>query len=355
MKRRIEITEITTDDIFHLRDDGYKDFSYSELVKKLRHIEILNEQGLPFEGKFYYSKTYGTPFTKRLPKKELPRYKALVDFQRRHQFFTIRQFYYHLIQSQDPNIRLNANTTRDSELAYAKTKRLVNRARLAGIIPFNSVLDDTDLLGTPQQFCTIEEYLQKKAEDYRSNWFVYQDCYLEVWLEKKALEGVIYPVTDCYGVYLSCSGKNPTLSQVYSAIQRFKQFNKPMNYILYLGDLDPQGKDMVRWLQEEAFKILEYDDKVEVIPLALNLEHANDPTLNLHRIPSLKGRRSVVEWYKKTYKIDYSIELDALDPTTLRKIVERGILERLDPIEIENRRKADKTAIENVKRKLEEK
>jgi hypothetical protein len=309
--------------------------------RAFKHVRILSEQGLPFVGVAYFSDTFDTPFQRKISDKNLPIYKELVSFQRIHKSFTIRQFYYHLIQCGNPSLGAS----------YEKTKRIVNRARLGGIIPFGSVLDDTDLLGTKQQNLTIEEFLKNKTVEYRSNWFENQDCYVEVWLEKRALERVIFPITDYYGVYLSCSGKNPTWSQVYSAIQRFKEFHKPYNYILYLGDLDPQGKDMVRWLEEEAFRVLEFED-VTIQPLALNLSHANDPKLNLYRTYILKGRKSVREWYQNTFGIDYTIELDALEPNLLRSIVEKGILAKLDAKEIERKRKEDEKQIKQAIGKL---
>lgn len=316
----------------------------------IKHWSILKEQGLPALGNPFFSKTLGTPFKNKISSEDLPRYKELISFQATHRFFTVRQFYYHLIQSKDSSIRLGANDTKESRKSYNKSKRIVNRSRLGSMIPFDSVIDDTDLLGTTQQSCTIEEFLKTKSESYRSNWFENQNCYVEVWLEKRALEGVVSPVTDKYGVYLSCSGKNPTWSQVGSAIERFKAKGKVLNYILYLGDLDPQGKEMVKWLQKEAFKVLEFDH-VFIEPLALNLEHANDSTLSLHRIHSLKGRDSVKKWYKANH-CDYTIELDALDPTTLKNIVEKGILNKLEVKEINRKQQEDKVSIGRMRNYL---
>jgi hypothetical protein len=45
-----------------------------------------------------------------------------------------------------------------------------------------------------QQFCTIDKFLSEMSEGYRSNWFENQGCYVEVWLEKRALEQVIFPI-----------------------------------------------------------------------------------------------------------------------------------------------------------------
>jgi len=305
----------------------------------LKHEEICLKAGIkPIYGRPIKYKNYSTPFKNKLNDEDAFILILLQGFQQTHTSFGVRQFYYYLMQYPDPKYKRT----------YSQVKRIVGRARFGAIIPFDSVIDETDLIGTNQEFDTIVNFLQDEAEDYRSNWFENQDCYVEVWLEKRGLIRVISPATDYLGVYISCSGKEVTWSQITSAIKRFKKFNKTWNYILYLGDFDPQGKHMVDTL-EDRFKILGYS-QLSVIPLALNKEQAEDQTRNLSHNKPLKGK--LKDWFKNKYGVDYYVELDALNPTELRDIVMDGILKYLYIKEIERKRKENETQIKNVKKYL---
>lgn len=315
-----------------------------------RHLQICREQGLSVHNsdEIYNSNTYGTPFKRKVQTRVLPRFKELISTIVNNTKITIRGFYYHLAQSPNPDVRIDISTGEKSTRAYANVMRIVNRARLGGLIPFKSIVDDTDLEGTWQYKIPINQYLTYMTLNYRSNWFEKQDCYVEVWLEKRALKRTVKSTADTLGVLTSCSGKAPTWSQVHSAIQRFKYFGKNENYILYFGDLDPSGKDMYRWLDEEAFNVLRFN-KVELIEVALNPSDVK--TYNLVTLPLKTGSRKqqkLVEWYKDNYYADYGVELDALEPHILKQKVEDAILDKLDIRVIDKKKHDDKQAIDEM-------
>ncbi len=306
-----------------------------------KHFEICEKQKLPVVAEVY------RPFQRRRQKKQLPFYNELIKFVDEHRYITDRQFYYHLVeQPLGSPIRLDVSTARLATNAYAKVIDLTVTCRLAGLIPLDSILDDTALLGTDQYACPIETYLLLQASEYRSNWFEKQKYYVECWLEKRALGRIFQSITDAYGVYLSVSGKYPSLAQVKSAIDRFEDHDKP-KVILYFGDLDPTGKDMPRYLRE-MFPELGCTD-VTIEEITVNVSDVKQ--LDLPRIP-LKSKDKRTEWYMRTFGIDYGVEIDALPPSILRQTIADVIRHFLDIDRIKRKQEEDNKAKERIKKIL---
>jgi len=308
-----------------------------------RHFKICEEQKLPIVDAVY------RPFERRRQNKQLFFYYALIEFQREHRYITDRQFYYHLVeQPLGSPIRLDVSTRRKSTNAYAKVIDLTVTCRLAGLIPMASILDDTDLVGTQQYDCSIERYLINKATDYRSNWFETQPYYVECWLEKRALSRIFASITDEYGVYLSVSGRYPSLAQVKSAIDRFEEHDKP-KVILYFGDLDPTGKDMPRYLRD-TFPELDCSN-VTIQEITVNTSDVEEH--NLPTIP-LKGKDKRTDWYLETFEVDFGVEIDALPPDILRQKIRGSIEKYMDLEKLKAKKEEDTKTKREAIRKLYE-
>lgn len=306
-----------------------------------RHNEICRKQKLEVVDTVY------EPFKKLRQEKQLPFYYALVSFVNEHSNITDRQFYYHLVeQPQGSKIRLDVSTKSKSIGAYSKVIALTVTCRMGGLIHLESILDDTDLIGTQQCYFPIEEYLNRRIEGYRSDWFENQEKYVECWLEKRALSRIFSPITDEYGVYLSVSGRYPSLAQVKSAIDRFNCYDK-QKIILYFGDLDPTGKDMPRYLSETFPKLRCNDVTIEEITI-------NPSDVNQYNLPTipLKEKDRRTRSYKQNFGIDYGVEIDALSPSNLKQIIRGSIEKHLDLGELEKKKQEDKQVKQETKQML---
>ena len=269
----------------------------------------------------------------------------MVSFVNKHKRITPRQYYYHSIQT----LGLDVSTSQKAINTYARIDYIINKARLGGIIPFESIIDTTSLYGTQQYSFSIETFLAYQSLNYRSIWFEKQDCYVEVWIEKEALSRIANEIADTLGVYVSCSGGRNTWSQIHSAIQRFKAMDKEVNWILYFGDLDPTGKDILQWLRE-AFPTLKCYN-VEFEEVALNIKDVEQ--FNLARLPlkSHQRQKKMLQWYKNNY-CDYGTELDALEPNILKEKIQEAILSKLDSDVIKEKQEEDSVAIQNMQNQL---
>ncbi len=94
----------------------------------------------------------------------------------------------------------------------------------------------------------MHHFINNVVPQYSSDRWAGQEYYVEVWVEKDALSGVLNPISRKYHVHLVVNKGYSSASAMYDAKDRFIE---AMNdgkkcVILYFGDLDPSGEDMVR-------------------------------------------------------------------------------------------------------------
>ena len=88
------------------------------------------------------------------------------------------------------------------ESGYAKVQVDLTKMRRAGDLPYSWLTDNTRWQRKPRTFNGVEAALKHTAEFYRKSLWADADCYVEVWIEKDALAGVVYPVTAAFDVPL---------------------------------------------------------------------------------------------------------------------------------------------------------
>ena len=86
----------------------------------------------------------------------------------------------------------------------------------------------------------MQQALKDTARFYRKSLWDDAEAYVEIWLEKDALSGVIYPVTSEYDVPLMVARGYASLSFLSTAADYINDLDKPA-YIYHLGDYDPSG------------------------------------------------------------------------------------------------------------------
>ena len=156
---------------------------------------------------------------------------------------TVRQVFYHLVSD---------GTIEKTEAAYKSTViRLLTQMRLdhdpdpyslniAPTIPFGWIADNTRWMRKPTTYSSVEHALSNVARTYRRSLWESADAYVEVWLEKDALAGVLYQETATFDVPLMVTRGYPSLSFVAEAAEIIGEIDKPA-YLYYFGDHDPSG------------------------------------------------------------------------------------------------------------------
>ena len=200
---------------------------------------------------------------------------------------------------------------------YASVQQAIKKGRLAGIISWDKIEDRTRQPHSAVMWNGIADYMETVLHSYRRNIWLNQPNYFEVWLEKNALYGVVYPTCAKYGVTLQVITGYSSLSTIYDATKRLKSGDT----ILYLGDHDASGLDIERAISD-GFRD---DHGIDVNVKRIGLLYEDIEQYDLPPNP-MKER----DPRTKKYQFDVSAELDAMPPNILVERVNNAIYKHLD-------------------------
>lgn len=229
--------------------------------------------------------------------------KIITEYWQQGYKLTLRQLYYQFV-SRD----LVPNT----QQSYKNIGSIVNDGRLAGMIDWLAIEDRTRNMRENAHWDSPGDIVRACAQQFRHNLWDTQDCYVECWIEKDALVGVIEGVCAEMDVpYFACRGYT-SQSEMWAAAQRFLEREKCGKHtvILHLGDHDPSGIDMTRDIQD---RLSLFGSSVEIDRIALLKSQIDkyQPPPNF-----AKATDARYESYRELYG-DESWELDALEPSTI--------------------------------------
>ncbi len=238
------------------------------------------------------------------------------EFQRQSYRMTLRQLYYQLV-SRDiiPN----------HQKEYAKLSTLLTEARMFGLIDWDFIEDRIRVPKKHGEWDDIPDIVNSAIASYRRDRWQDQDNYVEVWVEKDALSGVLQPITEKHHVHLMVNRGYSSASAMHDSSLRFKiqERKGKTTYILYLGDHDPSGMDMVRDIQD---RMEIFGSKVEVKRIALNMDQIEkfNPPPNPAKITDPRAAKYIEEFGATSW------ELDALSPKDLNILLDKEIQELMD-------------------------
>ncbi len=242
---------------------------------------------------------------------------------------TLRQLYYQFV-SRDilPQRWADKITGSTNNMgSYKNIGTLIAKARIGGLLDWNSIEDRTRYLRGMTRYKDGSEALKKTAKNFHMDWWEEQSYRAEVWVEKEALIDVVAQAADekdCR--YFACKGYT-SLSEMWVAAQRLARIadNGQVPVILHLGDHDPSGVDMSRDIEDRLRMFMnedEYDytglgSKLIFERIALNMDQiqAMSPPPNPAKITDSRAAA-----YISKYGSD-SWELDAIPPQDLNTII----------------------------------
>jgi len=229
---------------------------------------------------------------------------------------TLRQVYYQLVSK---------NIIENSEKSYNNLGVLLNNGRLTGLIDWTAIEDRTRYIRTLSHWNHPSEIIESAATSYNIDLWQEQAYYVEAWVEKDALIGIVEQTAVRYDIpCFSCRGY-VSQSEMWEAAQRIILQNDAGKecVVLHLGDHDPSGIDMTRDIQERLYM---FGANVSLERLALNMPQIKqyNPPPNPAKITDTRAGG-----YMKKYGIS-SWELDALEPRTLDELISENIRNYLD-------------------------
>ena len=229
---------------------------------------------------------------------------------------TIRQLHYRLVSIGMIN----------DDNHYKRVVKAMTAARWGGIVGMDLFIDrERSMFGeTKAEEKTLEDEIEgAKAQvnlwinNYSLNKWSNQDNYVEVWIEKKALQGVLERPCMSNDVGLAPCKGYPSITFLYAAAKRFENvIDQGKNIIiLYFGDYDPSGKDIPRSIEENLNRMgIEATFK----QIALNSNQIRE--MGLPGVPPKKTDSRTAKWNGGSV-----VELDAVEPKTLAKMCNDSI------------------------------
>lgn len=217
---------------------------------------------------------------------------------------TLRQVFYRMVAAQ-----ILPNNVRE----YKSLGRALVKARQAGLIPWDWMEDRLRQARTVPMYGSLSEYWDIVMRSYRRDVWQDQPALVEAWLEKDALSGIFLDELRPYGVTLNVGRGYDGWSSIERAARRYESWGETV--ILYFGDMDPSGQDMVRSLGERLAFFGCDRSSLEIIKSALTLDDIEKYELPPDFAKRTDSRSSA---YIAEYG-DIAVELDALPPRVLRE------------------------------------
>jgi hypothetical protein len=235
--------------------------------------------------------------------------------------------HYRLVARQD-------TTYRNTQSDYNQLSKWLVSDRLAGALPWEWI---EDRLRKPRHVPAWEDldaFKEVIRRSYRRSVWQDQPRYQEAWLEKDALSGIFADALQPYGVTFNVGRGFDSATSVKGAADRYGDGAGVT--VLYFGDFDPSGEDMVRSFRE---RLLELGSEPEIIKCALTFEDIERYSLPPDFTKTTDSRSpAFVERYG-----DVAVELDALPRDVLRGRLTHEVERRMD-LEALERTRADERA-----------
>ena len=228
---------------------------------------------------------------------------------------TLRQLYYQLV---------TRNAVSNTERSYKNLSTLVSDARLAGFMDWEAIEDRVRQPRTPGEFANLDELIRAAISSYRLPRWKGQDFYVELWVEKDALAGVLAPLASEFHVTLMVNRGYSSQSAMFESAQRFLgPMRDPL--LFYLGDHDPSGEDMVRDIEDRLIMFGVSHIRVEKLALTMEQVKLYNPPPNPAKITDPRASAYISKHGNSSW------EVDALPPEVLSGIIRRAFEKVIDP------------------------
>lgn len=231
--------------------------------------------------------------------------------QQGRQSMTVRQMFYRMS---------SAGEVEKTENGYRRVQRCLLEMRRAGAIPYDWIADNTRWQRKPKTYHSLTSAADFWAKNYRRALWDEQPTYVEIWVEKDALAGVFFSVTEEYDVPLYVTRGYSSETLVQSAAENLRGIYKPV-FIYHFGDFDPSGRDMARDIEQ---KLRGFGANFTFTEAAVT-----EQQIISMRLPTRPTKTT--DTRAKDWRRGDSVELDAIPPNELRAMV-RGVIEQhIDP------------------------
>jgi len=275
--------------------------------------------------------------------------KALDFFETQGVRPTLRTVYYNLVSQ---------NIIGNTKSAYKGLSKHLVYARKEGLVPWDALEDsarnvygkfsdsrfDEDIVEN-NETRLVDKLNEFNAENIINDFFDYivdrahvsrwadQPQVAEIWIEKEALAKTVQSWTDSLGVKIRVNKGYSSWTFLYENCRELKSYLRDEYHekvvVFYLGDLDPSGVDMERFLQE-ALEYFDLDPSlVELKRLSVTADQ-----VRRYNLPPRPDDAETLAKLKRdprsaNYEGNFIVELDAMVafvPEDFRRLILAAVL-----------------------------
>lgn len=279
---------------------------------------------------------------------------VLDDYETQGYKLTLRQLYYRLV-SKDliPN----------NDDSYKRVGKILLNARMGGLIDWGIIEDRLRVPNTVGTWDSPKSILNTAITAYKTDRLKDQEIYLEVWVEKDALSSIVAKASHKYQIPVMVNRGYGSATAMYNAYERIKnKTNRQIDdyqgrkaRILYLGDHDPSGLDMIRDVEDRIKNMLsngndyyvdDYPLDFNVIPIALTQKQIKQytPPPNPAKLKDTRSKKYVSKYGYESW------EVDALPPNVLESVITKNIENLIDLDKYEVLKDKEELDIEKIRK-----
>ncbi len=252
---------------------------------------------------------------------------------------TVRQIFYQLV---------TRNVVEKTEKDYQGVViRLLTDMRLADELDFDWIVNSSRITHETQTFDSVAHAVYDTARFYRRSAMRMSDVYIEIWVEKEALAGIIYDAASVYDVPVVVSKGMPSLTQLYGSFRNIFRASDAgkKSFIYQFGDHDPTGAliptviaDRMEWFCWKANCTLPTVERYAI----------TEEQIEEYSLPTRPTKRDG-NTHADNFEGD-SVELDALPSNVLREMVTDCIEQHISSASVDVLRAAEESERGHLKR-----
>jgi len=215
----------------------------------------------------------------------------------------------------------------NSQTRYNKLTVEVSQARERGYVSWRRIIDRGRQVVLSTSWESPEEILNQVCSSYRLDRQKDQPKRLELWAEKKTLQGILEPLGLEYGIPTLISQGEFSSTCCYESVTKRLLLDPRPTLILYVGDYDPTGlmsieENISKQLHLYSRKKLEFEVRRVAITKAQAQKFHLPPAMA--KTEDLRTAKFVEAHGDETW------EVEALPPGMLERLVDEAIRKALD-------------------------
>lgn len=227
---------------------------------------------------------------------------------------SLRQVFYQLV---------SRDMLANSQENYKSLGDIVSDGRLAGMIDWAMIVDRGREVQSLPHWDAPADILQQATNQFRLDKWKDQPNYVEVMVEKQALEGILLPVCQRLDIPFTSNKGFSSSSAMYDAGKRMQErrdLGGKAIHVVYLGDHDPSG---VAMSDDVLGRLTLFSNGlVEVHRVALNMDQIEryNPPENPVKLTDSRAKAYTERFGHSSW------ELDSLRPDVLADTISTAVL-----------------------------